>query len=172
MEDRDVAVVEHEKGPWAAVTPENEFYFFETEDEACIFQRGWRAALGLDQMTGGLEIEQEPKLMKPADEFLTEIQKWYTDMLVGYCVDIVDRRDEGQTLALGYPTGSNNTGFLLITKTKRGIKVGESEYVERLDKEVKGDSEHYASIQDWMDQQGFERSPTAQRVNLKRQSWR
>lgn len=38
--------------PWYAVAPDNTHYGFDTEMAACIFQRGWRAAKGLDIMTG------------------------------------------------------------------------------------------------------------------------
>lgn len=37
---------------WAAVEANGTCHFFVTEAEACAFQRGWRACLGLDEMTG------------------------------------------------------------------------------------------------------------------------
>lgn len=38
--------------PWYCIEPNGAVHGFDTEMHACIFQRGWRAAKGLDMMTG------------------------------------------------------------------------------------------------------------------------
>lgn len=52
--DIDVAPVDDPSytHPWVAVEPNGTVHNFDTEMHACIFQRGWRAAKGLDIMTG------------------------------------------------------------------------------------------------------------------------
>jgi hypothetical protein len=110
--------------------------------------------------------------MNAADELYSEIQRRYVDALIDLNVDIVNRRDKGKTLVLGYPTGSGNTGFLSITKMKRGIKLKYSEYVERVDREIDLDVIHYDSIDAWMEFEGYEPSAKARRVSIKRTNWR
>lgn len=51
-DDIDIEVQDHEEFGWIAVEPDGTMHRFPNEDEACAFQRGWRAALGLDPMTG------------------------------------------------------------------------------------------------------------------------
>lgn len=54
MSHKDVDVLEDESRPtqWVAIEEDNTVHRFENEAEACAFQRGYRAAQGLDPLTG------------------------------------------------------------------------------------------------------------------------